>query len=306
MEDNKLIKPSFDIEIKAEIKGVAKIEDNISKVKEVALAMKEYYSKVVYTSEEEIKIAVEEKKKVNNFKKEVSTYRKDVVADVKKPIDTFESTAKETEEILSEVYDLIDTPVQNYRDAEKEKIRQDAEIYFNEYALQNKVDFVRYNQANINITLGSTKPKIRKEVEFFIDNIVKDLELINEEEAKTEILVEYKKTLNASDSILTVKRRLRAIEEEKARQEELAKVKEAEQLTIETVSEALTAPVEETAVQVSNDAPEVIHVTEETIQTVEFDITSKSGALLNLVVTSQRSELRRLVEFLEAGGYKCE
>ena len=78
--------------------------------------------------------------------------------------------------------------------------------------------------------------------------IVSDIELINEEELKTEILVEYKKTLNASASILEVKRRAKAIEDEKQRQIELAKQREIQQQTIAKVDAVVEQPAQPTII----------------------------------------------------------
>ena len=64
----------------------------------------------------------------------------------------------------------------------------------------------------------------------FIDKIADDLNLIDTQEHKAEILVEYKQSLNVSNAITTVNNRFKAIEEEKAKQE-----KELQQKTTEHV-----------------------------------------------------------------------
>ena len=92
---------------------------------------------------------------------------------------------------------------------------QQLKKYFNEYKESNHIDFINYEQANINITLNNSLKSLKKEVTDFIDKVVNDLELINEEEYKVEILVDYKKSLNVADSILGVKRRNTAIREVK-------------------------------------------------------------------------------------------
>ena len=47
-----MIKPKFEQEIKAEIKGIATIENNINLVKDYALNLKEYYKNIVFSEEE--------------------------------------------------------------------------------------------------------------------------------------------------------------------------------------------------------------------------------------------------------------
>lgn len=281
MEDKKEIKkPSFDITIKAEIKGVAKIEDNISNVKNVALAMKDYYSQIEFTSEKDVELAVEEKKKVNNFKKEVETYRKNIIEEYKKPIDLFEKTAKETESILKEVYEIMNKPVNEYRDREKQKKTDEVKRYFEEYKKQKNIDFISYENANINMTLGKSLKKAKEEAKDYIDRIVSDLELIESDENKVEILVEYKQNgFNVSNATLTVRNRLKAIEEAKKQEEIKAQAKVEEVKTVEQVT-VLTRPK--------------VEVKEET-----YDTTFK-------IVNATKQMLVDLKEFLNNGGYEIE
>lgn len=282
-EKEELKKPSFDIEIKAEIKGVAKIENNINQVKEIALAMKEYYSQIEFKSEEEITLAVEEKKKVNDFKKEVSKYRIDLVKEYKKPIDLFEQTAKETEAILTEVYEGMNKPVNDYRDKQKQKIIVQLKEYFKEYTESKNIDFLKYENANINVTLSTTLTKGQKEIVAFVDKVEEDLKLIDTQEDKIDILVEYKKTLNVSNAIMIVNERKKRVAEEISSQAELQKVKTAEQKVVEKVEEVV-------------QAPKVVEVP----KIVEEQVT------LTFAVTSTKIKLRELIKFMNEGGYKVE
>lgn len=283
MEQEELKKPSFDIEIKAEIKGVAKIENNINQVKEIALAMKEYYSQIEFENEEEITLAVEEKKKVNDFKKEVSKYRIDLVKEYKKPIDLFEQTAKETEAILTEVYEGMNKPVNNYRDKQKQKTIVQLKEYFEEYTKSKNIDFLKYEDANINVTLNTTITKGKKEIVAFVDKVEEDLKLIDTQENKEEILVEYKQSLNVSNSIMVVTDRKRRLEEERNAQAELQRIREAEQKVVEKVVEVV-------------QAPKVVEVP----KVVEEQVT------LTFAVTSTESKLRELIAYMNEGGYKVE
>lgn len=287
-ETNKLIKPQFNEEIKAEIKGVSKIENNILKVKDYATQLQEYYTKIIFT-DESLKDATDEKAKINKFKNEVAEFRKNIIKQFNEPIALFENTAKETEKILTNTYELINIQVQNFNDKKKAKIKELSIEYFNEYAQSKNIDFLEYSQANINITLGlmtekgELTKKAREEISLFIDNVEKDLELINEEELKTEILVEYKKTLNASNSILEVKRRYKAIEEEKQRQQELQAKKEQEIETIKKVEEVLIAP-----------------------KKIEVKINEEDILQITFSVRGKRDELKELVNFLKERGYDYE
>lgn len=277
-----MIKPEFAGDIKAEIKGLAKIEDNIMEVKEYAIKLNDYYSNIVWT-EDTLTDAKEEKANVNKFKDKVAEFRKNIIAEYKKPIEVFETTAKDTEKLLADTYDTINIQVKKYEDEKKEQIYQLCVDYFNEQAMSRNIDFATFDQMNVNITLGmATKTgdltkKTKEDIEAFVERIEKDIELINAGEYVNETLVEYKQTLNASQSILDVKRRMQQIEEEKAKQEEINKQKEIEKETIKKVDETLSAPKEE----------------EKT-----YSVTFKVWGTIE--------ELKRMKEYLVNGGYKYE
>ncbi len=257
----KITKPEFIGEIKAEIKGLAEIEHNISEVKEYAHDLNNYYSKIIW-SQETLKEAKDEKSNINKFKNSVADFRKNILADFKKPIELFETTAKETEKLLAETYETINLQVKKFEDETKEIIRKNCENYFNEYASNMEIDFVEFEKMNLNITLGSAgtnlepKKAVKEEIEKFLMKIINDLELINiEEENKVEILTEYKKTLDVSNSILNVKKRIKAIEEEKRIQEELLKTKTNINSGVEKVIAAVgktTAPIEVTETEIDD------------------------------------------------------
>lgn len=104
---------------------------------------------------------------------------------------------------------------------------KDIEIrsYFDELCRSENIFFVKYESLNLKINLSTTIDAYKKSCNEFMDKVKSDLELINVQEHKSAILVEYKKTLNCSQSIVQVAARLEAIEKEKEA-ELLAKLKE--------------------------------------------------------------------------------
>lgn len=124
-------KPILENEIVATIKSVGSVEDNILEVKNYALALKEYYSSLVF-NEDQKKIAEKERANINNMVKKIADYRKNIVADFKKPIDLFEQTAKETEKILKETSDFVDNQVKYFESKEKEERKEKARIIYEE------------------------------------------------------------------------------------------------------------------------------------------------------------------------------
>lgn len=290
-----IIKPQFTSEIKAEIKGLPEIEDNIMEVKSYAEKLNSYYSSVTWT-EDTLQDAKNEKSNVNKFKDKVAEFRKSIITKYKEPIDLFETTAKQTESILKDTYDNINNQVKKYEDDTKEKIKNKCIEYFEEYKLSKHIDFITFDNMNINITLGmQTKNEeltksIKEDIADYINKIADDLTLIDTQEHKTEILVEYKQSLNVATAITNVNNRFKAIEEEKTRQEELLKVKEQEQQVIEKVEEFIM-PVVQVPVE---DAEVNISTIDENYYTMAFKVTAKKW------------QLKELKEFMEKKGIEYE
>ena len=290
MEENKLelVKPEFSGEIQVKIKSLGEIESNMKEVKGYVENLNNYYKNITFT-EKTIKEAKEEKAKINKFKSEVANYRKNIVAEYNKPIKIFEDTSKETEKILTETYNTINSQVANYEDIEKQRKEQEIKDYFEEYKVANNIDFINYGQAKINVTLTASVKKLKEQAKAFIDEIIDDLKLIETQECKDEILVEYKQNLNVSRAIQEVANRHRLLEEERKRQEqkivhiEMNENHEISQKSYEELEDAFNKPLEQPKEE-----------KQEEILTLRF------------TVKSTRTKLRELKQFLENGGYDYE
>ena len=294
MEENKLelVKPEFDGEIQVRIKSVGEIESNMKEVKGYVEELNNYYKSVTFT-EETLKQAKEEKAKVNKFKAEVADYRKKITAEYNKPIKVFEDTAKETEKLLSETYNTINQQVAGFEEEQKRQKEQEIREYFEEYKTANDIDFVNYEQAQINVTLTASVKSLKEQAKAFIDRIMDDLKLIETQECKEEILVEYKQNLNVSKSIQEVANRHKLLEEEKKKQEELKnkQLEEAKRQADISIKEQELA----TKNALDNfviEAPKVVE--QEEILTLSFK------------VRGTRNKLKELKRFLIEGGYDYE
>lgn len=220
MEDNNVqLIPTFDEEIVVNIKSLGEIESNIKDIKEKALKLNNYYSNITFT-DDSIKVAKDIKSKVNKFKGQVSDYRKNIIAEFKKPIEQFETTAKETEKILGDTYTTINLQCNRYDDEQKKKLEKEVREFFDEYKATLNIN-VPYEKANITVNLNSSLKKLKDEAVTFLEKVNKDLELIDSQQYKDEILVEYNTCYDAVKAITTVNNRMKAIEEQKNRNEEL-------------------------------------------------------------------------------------
>lgn len=215
------------------------------------------YAKSLVVSDETVKDVKKVRAELSKEFKELENKRKMVKEKVLTPYQAFEEVYKTC---VSDKYKQADADLKNKIDeVEKEQKRlKEEEIlsYFNEYASSNNVEWLKnyYQMANINITLSASIKSLREQVKTFIDKVIDDLKLIDTQEHKAKILVEYKKTLNVSNAITTVTDRIKKEEEEIQKLEELAKRKEAEATVIERVEEVATieAPTEEKQEKIYN------------------------------------------------------
>lgn len=259
----------------------------------------------------EIDIKVENAKKLVCTEETVKTV-KQVRADLTKDFKNLEEQRKTVKEQILAPYmqfeEIYKTYVSNrYKEADidlKQKIdstenelkkQKENEIkdYFEEYKTANNIDFINYEQANINVTLTASKKSLKEQAKKFIDEIVDDLKLIETQECKEEILVEYKQNLNVSKSIQEVANRHKLLEEEKKKQEELKnkQLEEAQRqadMSIKTQEVATKNALDNFVIE----APKIEE--QEEILTLKFK------------VRGTRSKLRELKRFLEDGGYDYE
>lgn len=278
IENKELVKPEFKSEIKAKLKGITQIEDNINDVKEYALKLSDYYN-IKEFDEDTLRDAKSERAEVNKFKDKVADFRKEITNKFNEPLEKFTTTAKETEKILKETYDTINSQIKAYEEKKKAEKEEEVKNYFNELCQAEEIDFVNYEQANINVTLSASMKSLKEQAKKFVDKIVDDINLINSTQFVDEIMIEYKKCLNVS----------RAITEVNNRHAELEKVKKQKE---EQVEQKLND--KEMLNRIDNlSAPKVEKPSEEV-----FEMTFK--------VRGTKEQLKAVKEFLVNGGYDYE
>lgn len=224
MKETKEVKPTFEIEPIAEITSVGSITSNFKEIKSQALKIKEFYGRLVF-AEEDMKTAKQERTVINNIVESVKRYRIDTIKDYKKPIEEFENDAKETEKILTETSSYIGTQTNAYEDSIKGKKEEEIISYFNEYAQSLNIDFVSYEQANINVTLTASVKSLKEQAKAFLDGINDDWNLIKAQpDYYDRMFVRFKSSLNATSAVTTVLNEVKAEAEAKSAREEAEKI----------------------------------------------------------------------------------
>ncbi len=192
---------------------------------------------------------------LNNEFKTFEEQRKSIKNVIYEPFTKFEvkykdkiaTKYKEADALLK---DLIFSVEDKIKSEKAEKLK----AYFNELCEAKEIDFLTFEQLNLNVTLSASEKSLKEQVNEFVKTIEKDLDLIKcvpeSEDFKTDVLVEYKRSFDVNQALKIVQERkkqkeleLQRIAEQKAKAEE---VKE-ETLKVEEQpkQEILHAPVVE-------------------------------------------------------------
>lgn len=235
------VKPELS-EVTASITALGSIDSNIEVIKDKAAAIKSFYANLVI-NEEDCKDMKKEMASLNKAKDAVKKYRMDIVKKFNEPLDSFVNSAKETEKILTETYDSLKSQIKKFEDETLNKKTEEVKAYYEEYAQSLHIDFVPFENSGLSVTLGASMKSLKEASKSFLDRIDSDIKLINtlEKDLINEILIEYKKSLNVSNAVITVKERHKALEEEQKKQEALTALK-AEETKVEEKVEEVTAP----------------------------------------------------------------
>lgn len=150
--------------------------------------------------------------------KKFEEQRKFVKNSILKPYAEFEDVYK-TEIInkYKQADELLKSKINGFEMGIKKAKRDNLIAYFNELCEVEKIDWLKFDSLGIEFGLSTSEKKYKEQVNEIIGKIVSDLELIKTDEYSAEILVEYKKTQNASKAIQDIRARKEAEKQEKAR-----------------------------------------------------------------------------------------
>ena len=265
------------------------IKEQLKKASEEIDIKVENAKKLVCTEENKQsikKIRTEMNKELQEFE----TQRKNVKEKVLAPYMKFEEIYKEC---ISEKYKSADRDlkekIEAIEDQQKLDIENELKAFFYEKRSEHKnMDFITFENVGLNITLSASKVSMERRVEEFIDRISNDLDLIDTQQNKDEILVEYKKDLNVSRAITEVAKRkeqLKQLEESRIA-ENLEKEKQQLQNNLQQLANA--------NISTSKSNYEDGEISTEKIYSITFKVTGTAP------------KLKQLKEYLIKEGYQYE
>ena len=200
---------------------------------------------------EDNKVQVKQRRtEINNLNTAMESKRKEIKKEILKDYELFnEKYEQEVKSKLINASSILTNKIDEIENKQKEIGTNNIKRYFEEYRdFLHLNDIINFEDLNLNITLtnlGKTLEgkKYKEEIKQRLDSIANDINLINLEEYKEEILLEYKVTLDFAKSKLIVVNRHSAIDAIRVQQEEKNKKVEQEQKIEEKVEEII-APVE--------------------------------------------------------------
>lgn len=169
-------------------------------------------------TEETLKSLKDTRAQLNKELKELEEQRKFVKNGINKPYLELENIYKE--KISNKYTDAIEKLKKKIETVEiklKEEKRDQVKEYFQELCAAEKIDFVTFDRAGIDINLSTSLKAYKKKAEEFVNRIKDDISLVETMEHQAEIFAEYKRTLNASQAIKEINDRKQREAEEKER-----------------------------------------------------------------------------------------
>lgn len=271
-----------------QVKQLPIIVEQLHEVKAEVTAKVEQALSLVCT-EDTVKDVKKVRTELNKELKDYEERRKAVKKAIMTPYEQFEIVYKDC---ISDTYMKADTELKSKIDSVENELKKKKRIevlcYFAELCEANSLDFITFENANINVTLSASIKSLKEQAKAFVDKIVDDLNLINTQEHKDEILYEYKQSLNVSNAITTVANRYKAIEEAKAREEERKAREQAEAEAAAKVDEVVEA------------------VAPPTVEPIAPPVEEEKTYTLKFTVRGTMPQLKALKEFLNNGDYDYE
>lgn len=227
----------------------------------------------IVTKENKIEIK-ESRTSLRNKKTELKDQFKAVKEKVFGPWNDFEK--KFNEELinpLTEAEQKVKVKVDEIEDTDKKEMREESEGYFKEYIKQMELEndewgldlqFINFDMIDFNITLSTSKKKLREVPQAFVDMVVNNMRTISVMQESARFYAEYKKLIKETNpkemnklldnALLNVNKMLKVEEEEKKKADELEMErirKENEEKRNEAIkgtsfAEPLATPIEET------------------------------------------------------------
>lgn len=215
------------------------------KLEQLSTEIKEKVDRVnnLIVNEDTVKETKQLRASLNKEFSELEEQRKQVKNAIMAKYDEFNEIYVEC---VSNLYKDADAQLKSKIDDVENKLKLEKEEELREFVKQhceaNHIH-IEFEIIGLNITLSASMKSLKDQALAFIERVANDLKLIEMEEYKDEILLEYNKTYDFVTAKTNVIERHRQLEEIAKQQEEKQQIEEQEK-KVEEVIETITAPKE--------------------------------------------------------------
>lgn len=183
---------------------------------------------------------------INNTLKILDDKRKEIKNTLLEPYEIFNKKyEEECKGKLQSASEILKTKIDTIEEEQKKEkeleLKEFAEQWFYSKGIE---EYVKFEDIGLNITLSASMSSLKDKIIEFCEKVKQDLDLIDLEEFKDEILVEYKNNLDFAKSKITVTNRHKELEQLKQKIEEQDKTQKEVEEILERVEEALEMPKE--------------------------------------------------------------
>lgn len=261
--------------------------------------------------------------KLNSLFNEFEKRRIFISKEVNKPYELFNQKYKTC---VSDKFKFALTEIDKKTNAIEQGIKdglsKTIEAFFYEYANSLNLDWITWENSKIRVGLSDNKTNLMKQATTFLDKIAQDILVIDTQDRKNDIEIEYRKSLNLMDAIKIVDARYKAIKEaeEKRKQIEIYKMQEQEKLKFELEQKKLIGdipinnipiiePLKIPTIEVIREPIKIVdnnnNIIREPIITNIEQVQEKSGSVC-FKVTGTISKIQKLKQFLIDNDYLYE
>lgn len=162
-------------------------------------------------TEDTVKSLKQLRTELNAELKDFEEQRKAIKEAVMNPYSELDVIYKvEVSEKYKAAIEMLKDKIAEVEDKIKADKANDLKDYFVELCLDRDIDFLSYSQLGIDVNLSTSLKAYKEKALEFVDKVSDELLLIDTQHHKAEIMVEYKKTLNAAKAIKSISDRKEA------------------------------------------------------------------------------------------------
>lgn len=250
---------------------------NFDEIKTNVLAVLDKYKGLTLTVDNK-QFIKSEKAQLNNVSKALNDERIKVKKDYMIPLEKLEDQVKEITNLIKETVNSLDLQVKFDEDWEKAIKENELRNYFNELVKAHKIDFITFEDANLNITLTATEKKLKEELDAFIGKVLLDLQEINSDVNRDRLLAKYRLSKDLQQSRIQLNHEL----------QQEAFVKEFDNVVERIANNLEQVPNVPGIHDISPEAP--------------WDVAPEETQSLDFTVITTKTKIKKLIQFLESEG----